>query len=171
MNAWLTSLIAVAGTLLGSTSTFLFQRLNTARADRFTREERLRQDRTEACADFAGAITGLRRGAVSLWLLRQRATATDEDVRAAFTESDVLGAAADHARFRVALLTGDPELVALADVAFEHCAAIREAADPAGLAGHEERCQRALDAFIDAAGAQVRGVRPARRRSLGGSKA
>ncbi|MFD5245740.1 hypothetical protein ACFWIW_14405 [Amycolatopsis sp. NPDC058340] len=171
MNAWLTSLIAVAGTLLGSTSTFLFQRLNTARTERFTRDERLRQDRTEACVDFAGAITGLRRGAVSLWLLRRRAAADDEDLRAAFTESDVLGAAADHARFRVALLTGDPELVALADVAFEHCGAIRDAADHAELAGHEERCQQALDAFIDAAGVQVRGVRRARRRSRRGGNA
>ncbi|MGH3609789.1 MAG: LuxR C-terminal-related transcriptional regulator [Pseudonocardiaceae bacterium] len=63
------------------------------------------------------------------------------------------GAAADHARFRVQLLVENPDLLALADAAFEPIGAIHHAADRAELVEHDNRCQKA---FITAAGAQVR---------------
>lgn len=44
---------------------------------------------------------------ISLWLLRQRDP-----------EADRSGAAADHARFALRLLTEDPDLLRLADSAF-----------------------------------------------------
>jgi membrane protein YqaA with SNARE-associated domain len=43
------SMIAVAGTLLGSTTTYIFQRLTAGRAEEFARNERLRQERLVAC--------------------------------------------------------------------------------------------------------------------------
>lgn len=157
MTTWLASAIAVTGTLLGSTITFLFQRSHSARTERFTRAERLRQERIEAYSAFAGAVTELRRGVISLWFVRQRRDDdTDSELNAAHLESDRLGAAAAHARFRVQLLADNPDLVALADAAFEPITAIRTAADRAELVEHEGRSQDRLTAFITAAGAQVR---------------
>jgi hypothetical protein len=89
-----------------------------------------------AYSDFAGAITEL------------RARNHQPLVR--------LGAAADHARFRLQLLAEDPDLMALADAAFEPIGAIHGAADRAELVEHENRCQDLLKAFISAAGTQVR---------------
>jgi hypothetical protein len=152
----LVSVIAVAGTLLGSTVTHVFQRVNAGRAEKFAREERLRQERIAAYSGFAGAITELRRGVISLWFIRQRDDAARPELYDARTEADCLGAAADHARFRIQLLAEDPHLVALADAEFEPIGAIHQAADRAELVKHENRCQELLTVFITAAGAQVR---------------
>jgi hypothetical protein len=51
------------------------------------------------------------------------------------------------------LLAENPDLVALADAAFELIDAIHRAADRAELVEHENRCQDLLKAFITAAGA------------------
>ena len=152
----LASAIAVTGTLLGAIVTYLFQRLNAGRAERFARDERLRQDRIAAYSGFAGAITELRRGVISLWFVRHRDDAARPELYAARTEADRLGAAAHHARFRVQLLAEDPDLVRLADAAFEPIDALHDAADRAELVRHEDRCQQLLESFITAAGAQVR---------------
>lgn len=151
----LASVIAVAGTLLGSIA-YVFQRVNAGRADRFAREERLRQERIAAYSGFAGAITELRRGIISLWFVRQRDDAPRSDLYAARTEADRLGAVADHARFRVQLLAEDPDLVALANAAFRPIGEIHHAADRAEFVNHENRCQDLLKMFITVAGAQVR---------------
>lgn len=155
MESVLVSIIAVAGTLLGSTVTFAFQRATAHRAEKFARDERLRQERLASYSAFAGAVTELRRGVISLWFHRRNRTEGPELV-ALHTESDSLGAAADHARFRIQLLADDLQLVALADAAFEPISAIRHAADLADLKEHETRCQNALTAFITAARAHVR---------------
>jgi hypothetical protein len=156
MQGLLASVIAVVGTLLGSIVTYVFQRVNARRVERFAREERLRQERIAAYSGFAGAITELRRGVISLWFIRQRDDAARPELYAARTETDRLGAAADHARFRIQLLAEEPDLVALADAAFEPIGAIHHAANLAELRDHENRCQDRLKAFITAAGAQVR---------------
>ncbi len=156
MEAVLASVIAVAGTLLGSIITYLFQRFSTVRTERFAREERLRQERLASYSAFVGAMTELRRGVISLWFARHRGDIQSSDLNIAFIESDRFGAAADHARFRVQLIADDQELVALADAAFEPIGAIRDAADRANLAEHEKRSQELLKAFIAAAAARLR---------------
>src|SRR5690242_21844969 len=65
MSAVLVSLIAVAGTLLGSLSTYLFQRRTALHTERVTREERLRQDRLAACGTFAAVITEVKRAVIT----------------------------------------------------------------------------------------------------------
>lgn len=117
MNGVLTSIIAVCGTLAGSSLTYLFARLTARRTEKTAREERLRQERIAAYAAFAGAMTALRQKVVSLWLLRQ-GNPDVADIRAGYAEADQCGAAADHARFAVRLLTEDAELLLLADAAF-----------------------------------------------------
>ena len=155
--AWLTSLIAVTGTLLGSTITYLFQRSQAGRAEAVARSERLRQERIAAYSGFAGAITELRRGVITLWFHRLRQSdSADPELLAAFTEADRLGAAADHAQFRVQLLAGEGELIALAEATFDPIDSIRSAANRAELVKHEELCQDKLKTFIAAAGSQVR---------------
>lgn len=54
MQGLLASVIAVVGTLLGSTVTYVFQRVNAGRVERFARDERLRQERIAAYSGFAG---------------------------------------------------------------------------------------------------------------------
>jgi hypothetical protein len=148
------SLIAVAGTLLGSIVSYVFQRRTSEHAEWLARHERLRQERIAAYSAFAGAITDLRRGVINRWFRKQEDPEGYEAL-AALKESDRLGAAANHARFRVQLVAQDPELVALADAVFEPIGAAARAADQAELVEHESRCQQKLKEFITAAGVQV----------------
>src|SRR5689334_11325211 len=90
MSAVLVSLIAVAGTLLGSLSTYLFQRRTALHTERVTREERLRQDRLAACGTFAAVITEVKRAVITAWFRRDE---HDDEWRAAMTEADRMGAA------------------------------------------------------------------------------
>jgi len=57
VSAVLTGLIGVLATLLGSFTTYLFQSRTAERSQAFEREERLRQERLNACSSFAGAMT------------------------------------------------------------------------------------------------------------------
>lgn len=151
MNGLFTSIIAVAGTLAGSGLTYLFGRLTARRSERVARDERLRQERIAAYTAFAGALTDLRQAVITRWLTEQ----SDQDAKAAWTEADRRGAAADHARFTVQLLTDDAELLRLADAAFEPISALGEATDRAELRQHEDRGQEILTAFIQTARRQL----------------
>jgi len=146
------SIIAVCGTLAGSALTYLFARLTARRTEKAAREERLRQERIAAYTAFAGAMTALRQKVIALWFLQHE----DADTRAAHTEADQCGAASDHARFEVRLLTEDAGILRLADAAFDPIAAIGPAVDRAELERHEARSQEILTAFVEAAGRQLR---------------
>jgi len=155
MDGWLTSIIAVAGTLAGSSLTYLFGRLTARRTERVARDERLRQEQIAAYTAFAGAMTDLRQAVISRWLTEQR-DPDGPDGRAAWTESDKRGAAADHARFKVQMLTEDTELLQLADAAFEPISALGKAAERSELRMHEDRSQAILTAFVQTARRQLR---------------
>lgn len=149
-------MIAVAGTLLGSTTTYIFQRLTAGRAEEFARNERLRQEQLAAYSAYAGAITQLRQGVIAVWLRKHDDHRDAERIATLRAEADRLGAAADHALFRVQLVAGDPALVTRADAAREPIDAIFGAADLPELRQHETQCQEIIKAFIAAAGDQVR---------------
>ncbi|GAA2282386.1 hypothetical protein GCM10010149_28830 [Nonomuraea roseoviolacea subsp. roseoviolacea] len=57
MQSAITSLIAVVGTLLGATATYIFQARATKQARWEARDERLWQEQLAAYSAFAGAIT------------------------------------------------------------------------------------------------------------------
>jgi hypothetical protein len=156
VGAFLASAIAVAGTLLGSATTYMFQRFTAGRAEEFARDERLRQERLAAYSAFAGAITALRQKVIDLWFSQHGDHREPKDVAALQAEADRLGAAADHARFRVQLVAEDSGLVTCAEDAFKPITAIGRAADLSELKEHEDRCQEMISAFIEAARAQVR---------------
>jgi hypothetical protein len=61
------ALIAVAGTLLGSVSTFVFQRASADRAERVARLGTRRQELLAMYAEFASAVTSLRANAYDRW--------------------------------------------------------------------------------------------------------
>ena len=157
MEAWIASVIAVAGTLLGSIATHLFQRSHAARGEQFMRGERLRVERMEAYSSFAQAVTELRRGIVSLWFhQRKQPDSTDPALRSSFVEADRLGAAAAHAQFRVQLVADDAQLIGLASDVFGSIGALRDAPDRSTLAVHEAAIDGALDGFMNAAAQQLR---------------
>jgi hypothetical protein len=143
--------VAVAGTLLGSTATYVFQRLTASRTERFARAERMRQDQIAAYSAFAGAVADLRRGVVTLWFRRD-----DTDVGPLHVEADQLGAAAAQARFRVQLVAADQAVVDLAVSALVPVERIPRAADRAELLALEAEYEERLTAFIAAAGRQIR---------------
>jgi hypothetical protein len=127
VNAWLTGLIGVAGTLLGSVTTYLFQSRDAKRDQEFRREERLQQEQLNSCSAFAGALSELKQRLIAL-RFQNRRDPHGADTQKMATECDRAGASAETARFRVQLISGDPDLMALADAAFAALEPIRRAA-------------------------------------------
>jgi hypothetical protein len=152
VDALVAGLIGIAATLLGSLTTYLFQSRSAEQAQAFERGERRRQEQADACAAFAAALTELKRGLVTLWFCRQEDPDGDA-ARAARTECDRLGAAAETAQFRVQMVCGDPELVNLAGAAFAAGGSARTE-----LRAAEERLEAAVKAFISAASARFRAI-------------
>ncbi|MFI6943061.1 hypothetical protein ACIBI4_27670 [Streptomyces sp. NPDC050418] len=106
-----TSLIAVLGTLLGSTLTYVFQRRTSLRAEQFTRVERLRQERIDAYSAYAGALTEYRRGQMDRWFARNDGRAVEaETLHEMRREAQRLRTAAMEAMFRAELLTHSTDL-------------------------------------------------------------
>ena len=155
VNALLTGVIGVTGTLLGSAITYLFQSRAAERAEAFAREERLRQEHLSACASFAAALTELKRGLVTLWFYARRGE-NGAEYLATRIECDRLGASAEAARFRVQLVSGEPGLMSLADLAFTAIGAIHTATDRSELHERENRLEAAVKEFIQAAAARLR---------------
>jgi hypothetical protein len=151
-------MIAVAGTLLGSASTYWFQQRVAQRAEATARQERLRQDRLAACSDFAAAVTDLRRAAIAVWFRegwKDRAVANKDrsvaDYRTAYAESDRLGAVALGAKFRMLLVLDDSGLRELADDAFSQIDAVHSAADKAELEALDAKFEAHMSAFVTTA--------------------
>lgn len=114
----MTSVIAVLGTLLGSLATHYFQRRNRADAERFERNERLRQERVRAYTTFGGALVSLRRAQIDRWyaIHEQRQSADPDAIR---YETYRLRTSALEAMFRVQLVTESPRLIGLAQQAID----------------------------------------------------
>src|SRR5262245_28934065 len=145
MTSVLVSVIAVAGTLLGSATTYLFQRRTAAHAEAVARHERVRQDRLVACGDFAAAVTEVKRAVITAWFRRN---VKDDEWRAAMTEADRTGAAAEGAQVRMLLLIEDDNGRRLADELFSYIAVLRAADDRTGIEAHENEFDRRRLAFI-----------------------
>jgi hypothetical protein len=149
VSAVYASLIAVFGTLLGSLSTYLFQQRTAAEAreerlrqEAEAREERLRQERAAACSEFAASVNKLKTGVVAAWLRR----ADPDEYPAAHAEADRLGSLAEVARFRLLLVSGQPE--PLANTAFEYMETLRRASDLPALKAAEAEFEAAVSAFV-----------------------
>lgn len=148
VNAVVVSLIAVAGTLLGSFSTYVFQRRTALHVESAARHERLREERLVVCGAFAAAVTEVKRAVISAWFRRD---VHDDEWRAAMTDADRMGAATEAAQIRLLLVIDDAELRRLADAVSAQIGVIRGAADKAELEAREVEFATARSAFITAA--------------------
>jgi hypothetical protein len=155
MSGALTSLIAVTGTLLGSVVTYVFQRRTAGRAERFTRDERLRQERLSAYSAFAEAVMEYRHEQLMQWL-RRHGELIESSPRADHGEQGRSRAAAWQARYRVQLLADEPKLIELADEAIDAVADIHRSKDSAELEQHGKRTRQRVEDFIRAASADIR---------------
>ncbi|WP_030935430.1 hypothetical protein [Streptomyces sp. NRRL S-646] len=147
MEVVATSVIAVFGTLLGSALTYVFQRRTADRAQQFTRNERLRQERIEAYCAFAGALANYRRGQMDLWFAR-RDRLPESELRDLRREEQALRAAALEAMFRVELLTEEPGPVEAGRQALESIDRINRAGTRAELDQERTTSRTLLYAFV-----------------------
>ncbi|WP_283137996.1 hypothetical protein [Rhizohabitans arisaemae] len=169
MDGALTAFIAVVGTLLGSGVTYYFQHLNTVRTERFTRDERLRQERMETYSAFASAVTDFRRAQLDRWHRTWEGRDGDRYLEAK-TESYRSRALATQALYRVALIAaGDDAVLRLASEAVETTLAIREAEDRTALRTRIEAAERSLESFVTWGSAHL--ADPPARRGKGRGKA
>ncbi|MFE0130624.1 hypothetical protein ACFWY6_03345 [Streptomyces sp. NPDC059037] len=115
MDVVATSVVAVLGTLLGAGLTHLLQHRTALRAEQFTREERLRQERIDAYCSFGGTLANYRRGQMDYWFARHDDGRIREEVELheLRREAQRLRAVAMEAMFRAELLTDAPRLAAL----------------------------------------------------------
>ncbi|NJP98788.1 hypothetical protein HCN51_56815 [Nonomuraea sp. FMUSA5-5] len=156
MQVVFAALIAIAGTLLGSLTTFLFQRWTVARTESFTRTERLRQERMKAYSAFAGAVLDLRVKQGARWGAKRRADASPEAYAEAKAIQNQSRAAAWQALCLVRLLTDDDEALRLAGAAMELAADIHTLVTLEELDKRMGEVRQAVDRFIDRAASLVR---------------
>ncbi|MET9452572.1 hypothetical protein [Streptomyces cinerochromogenes] len=109
MESIIASAIAVLGTLLGSGITLAFQQRTTDRSHRFSRREKLRQERLDAYSAYAGALVDYRRCLVHLWFCEHEQP-PPEDPGAVRIRAYDLRSHAQEALFRVQMLTDDARL-------------------------------------------------------------
>ncbi|CAL9483004.1 MULTISPECIES: hypothetical protein [Streptomyces] len=109
METIIASGIAVLGTLLGSGITLAFQQRTTDRSHRFTRREKLRQERLDAYSAYAGALVNYRRCLVHLWFCEHEQPPPEDPDSVRIRAYD-LRSNAQEALFRVQMLTDDEAL-------------------------------------------------------------
>jgi hypothetical protein len=155
MTSIVSAIIAVVGTLLGATATYVFQRIDADRKDRIARTERFRQERLAVYTELAAAVTDLRRAAHDRWHRHQE----DPD-GAAFTAARdhyyKVYAAARNVQLKLRMLTDDTDLVDVAHQAWERAADIKDADEEDERRRKGEQAKQALDAFILAASKRLR---------------
>nr|WP_202456810.1 MULTISPECIES: hypothetical protein [unclassified Streptomyces] len=140
------SVIAVLGTLLGAGLTHSFQRRAIERTERFTRGEKLRQERIDAYCAYAGALVNYRRILVDRWF--SRAENRQEETEELRFRSYEMRSDAQEALFRVQLLTHDEELVRLAWETLDHVADVHRADDRDALAERRRVSREAINSFV-----------------------
>jgi hypothetical protein len=147
--------VAVAGALLGSFATFLFQRRTADRAEAFMRRRLTREERLTAYSGFAEAVVAYRRAQYDLFHRRLEAQDSPE-FASAKVESFHRRMVAQQALFRVQLVTEDPGLVRLAERALEATRMMDEATDRSSLESSVGQAVQALSDFVLHACAHVR---------------
>ncbi|MFJ1458669.1 hypothetical protein [Nocardia sp. N2S4-5] len=168
MTAVITALIAVAGTLLGSTATFLIQRSTAARGAADSFAEQLRRDRLEAFHAVSVAATKFRHGQIERWYLIQEGDPDAEALQAAKRHCYQLRTDLRDALLKVELVIDDPRLQELGVAVID---AIRQIHRATTLSEHVEcttKASNAIRAFVKHASMQIQTPPEIRRRQLTG---
>ncbi|MBB0242987.1 hypothetical protein FNQ90_02405 [Streptomyces alkaliphilus] len=155
MEAIWTSVVAVAGTLLGVMITHHFQRRAAVRGEEFTRSEALRRERIDCYSAFAGAAEEYRRGQADRWYGKRRDPEGPE-YTAARDRAHHLRTAARQALYRVKLLTTDAEVLLAADRAYVNTREISTAGEEDEHRRRDQEAREAIEAFVTRASPLVR---------------
>ncbi|WP_019546930.1 hypothetical protein [Streptomyces sulphureus] len=159
MEAVAASVIAVVGTLLGAGTTHLFQLRAARRAERFARVERLRDERIDAYAVFAGALADYRRGRMDHWFARNDDRgATDAELHEMRREAQRLRATAMEAMFRAELLTASHHLAETGRRALKAVDALGSDTERSHLAELRTVSREAVYEYVAVARVHVPGV-------------
>jgi hypothetical protein len=150
VNAILTSLIAVLGTLLGSTATHVFQQRTARRAELLARQERLRRERLDAYSGYAGLLVSFRQAMLHHWFCVHEDTDAEEEV-ALRRRSFETRSQAQHALFQVQLITDDGSLADLAAEAFRQIGKIDRARDRKDVTERRDLTQTLIGDFVNTA--------------------
>ncbi|MEV7021922.1 hypothetical protein [Kitasatospora sp. NPDC093558] len=147
MNAIVTSIIAVLGTLMGSTVTHVFQRRAALRAERNAGLERGRQERLEVFGAYAGTLVQFRQAALHHWFCVHEGRDAEDEVELR-RRSFETRSGAQQALFQLQLITDEPELLAAAGEAFERIGGIDRAEDRPDVTDRRDGSREAIDAFV-----------------------
>ncbi|WP_189039400.1 hypothetical protein [Streptomyces daqingensis] len=156
MQAVLTSLIAVIGTLLGAGASFLIQKRTAERSEQFQREERLRQEQLTSSKDLATALHEYRSAQHARWH-RAHEDWDSPAALAARTESYRRRTVAWQALAHVRLLFNDVDLLHDAQTAFDCAGDMHRAVDKADLESRDDMARTAIDKYLEVAAHHVRG--------------
>ncbi len=156
MAAAVAAIIAVAGTLLGSALTYIFQLRASQQAEASAFQRELRAERTSAYSAFLAAVTEWKNAQIDWYSHRND---SGGDIRqAARIESYRLKGVAQAALSRVQLVAGDRALVIAADQAFELTRPIHDAQNGDELQEKAGRAEQAVNSFIALAAADAQSV-------------
>ncbi|AKJ14965.1 hypothetical protein ABB07_34375 [Streptomyces incarnatus] len=154
MNAIVTSVIAVLGTLLGSTVTHVFQQRSARRTEHNARKERLRQERLEVFGAYAGLLVDFRQAMLHHWFCLHEGRDAEDEVTLR-RRSFELRSSTQHALFQLQLITDEPELIAVAVDAFTAVGKIDRAEERADVIIRRDATRALIDAFVGTARRQV----------------
>ncbi|WP_330282260.1 hypothetical protein [Streptomyces sp. NBC_00588] len=152
MDSAIPLLIAVLGTLLGSTATYVFQRKSSEQAENLAHQRQLRSERMAIYSKFAEAVTELRRCQYSRWHADQENPGNDSE---AALEARRLRAVAQHAVFRVQLIASNPALHESARNAFDAASDMHHASSSEQLRAKGDEAGDTLTRFIALASGDV----------------
>ncbi|MFJ4539103.1 hypothetical protein ACIP39_24545 [Streptomyces tibetensis] len=150
METIIASGIAVLGTLLGSGITLAFQQRTADRSHRFTRQERLRQERLDAYSAYAGALVNYRRCLVHLWFCEHEQPPPEDPDTVRIRAYD-LRSNAQEALFRVQMLTEDETLSQAAEDVLEEITALSKTDSRAELDDARVRTRDDVSGLVRAA--------------------
>lgn len=152
-SAW----VAVLGTLLGVTVSFVLQRLNAARAESSARSESIRTSRIDAYSAFAEKVMEWRRTQIIRRMLDvgPESGHPPQDGERVRDENRRDRAAAWTAFYRVKLLCDDAGLEHLARGVLDATREMKKAESRSELNTAGDRVRELLGNFLDAAAAQT----------------
>jgi hypothetical protein len=157
MDTSFASMVAVAGTLLGSALTYVFQARQTRQIEERAHIRRLREERLAAYAEFIAAATDFRRSALT-HSYRKLENQSSQDFRIARAEADQLQALVLRAIIHLQLLSADEQLVTAARQVQDSVVEIRRAGSEEDRQHHREGSKAALAQFVSIAARQLSAV-------------
>jgi hypothetical protein len=149
------SLIAVAGTLLGSAMTHVLQHRQFNRAASVATDERLRQERITVYSLFLEAMTAFGGQQILRWMARSDHGAESPQHIAARVTNHEARAVARAAHYRLMLIADESPVLASAQALMDATLAIMDAPDRESMHRSTDAARAASRAFVESARKQV----------------